>query len=392
MRNIKIKKNKRVKIKREVKEFVLKFQENVKRQLTLLKKMDVNINEVFPKIFCNKEMSFEAIYSIDKEHILIRMISSDKFEYKFNLVNGDVIDYFDESGTWSRGPVAFKIQDCFGVNLKNINIIGGKPFSLDGEIFITLDGMEFSLPNDKRITLEYASIMSYKIFLEKLRNIDIFVDNIIFTYFDYFKTYNEKLNLSEDTKIEEYKNQLKIVGDKFLKLIHDTNTKELEIDSFIEKNPIILEKGLDIITPIHQVVLTDIFEEYGQDLKPDVIGFNKYTNGWSIIDYKRAKRSLIKNNGKVRCAFKSEVNDLEAQLRDYREYFNDSTKRKEFYNKYKVDVEYPDTIGIIGLIDEIEEKQFNRLILDKPKWFNVRTYNYLEKKFKDYIQDSISLS
>lgn len=392
MGTIKMKKNKRVRIKREVKEFVQKFQENVKRQLTLLKNIGVNINEVFPKIFCNEEMSFEAIYSIDKEHILIRMISSNKFEYKFNIINGDIIDYFDESGVWARSPVAFNIQDSVEVNFKNINIIGAKPFSLSGEIFITLDGMEFNLPNNKRLTLEYASIMSYKIFIEKLKSIDAFVDNILFTYFDYFKTYNEKLNLNKDTKIEQYKKQLKIVGDKFSKLIHDTNTKELELDSFIENNPIILEKGLDIIRPIHQVVLKDLLNEYGQDLKPDVIGFNKYTKRWSIIDYKRAKRSIIKNNGQVRCTFRSEVNDLEAQLRDYKEYFNDSIKRKEFYNKYEVDIEYPDAIGIIGFIDKNEEKQLNKLILDKPRWFNIRTYNYLDEKFRDYIEDLASLS
>lgn len=389
---MKLKKSKRVRIKREVKEFVIKFQENIKRQRTLLSNIGVNVNEIFPEIFCNNEIMFEAIYSIDKEHVLIRMISSNKFEYKFNVVNGDVIDYFDESGIWSRSPAAFMVQDCIGINLKNINIVGAKPFSLFGEIFITLDTMEFNLPNDKKVTLEYANIMSYKIFLEKLKNIDTFVDNILFTYIDYFKTYDEKLNLNKDTKIECYKNQLKTIEEKFSKLIHDTNTKELEIDNFIEKNPIILEKGLDIINPIHQVVLTDILKEYGQDLKPDVIGLNKYTNAWSIIDYKRAKRSLIKNNGKVRCTFRSEVNDLEAQLRDYREYFNDSIKRTEFYNKYKVDIEYPDTIGVIGFIDKNEEMQFNRLILDKPKWFNIRTYNYLEKKFKDYIQDLTSLS
>ena len=54
------------------------------------------------------------------------------------------------------------------------------------------------------------------------------------------------------------------------------------------------------------------------------------------------------------------------------------------------------TMNLLGhqvmAIDKNEEIQFNRLILDKPKWFNIRTYNYLEKKFKDYIQDLTSLS
>lgn len=329
----KLKKNRRVRIKREVKEFAIKFQENIKRQLTLLKSSGININEIFPEIFCKEGISFEAIYSVGKEHVLIRMLSSDEFEYNFNIVDGDVIDYFDESGIWQRQPVAFRIENCVEVNLKNIKIVGLKPFSLDGEIFITLDGMEFSLPNDKKIALEYASIMSYNIFLEKLINVERFVDNILFTYLNYFKTYNKKLNLNGDTEIKEYKDKLKMVGNEFSKLIHDAKTKELEIDKFIEKNPVILEKGLDIISSIHQVILSDILHEYGQDLKPDVIGFNKYTNGWSIIDYKRAKRSLVKNNGEVRCSFRSEVNDLEAQLRDYKEYFNDTTKRTEFFNK-----------------------------------------------------------
>ena len=392
MRGIKLKKNKRVRIKREVKEFSVKFQANIKRQLNLLKSSGVNTNEIFPEIFCKEGIAFETVYSVDKEHILIRMIQSNKFEYNFNVVEGDVIDYFDKSGTWKRQQEIFRISNCTEVNLKNINIVGAKPFSLDGEIFITLDGMEFTLKNDEKIILEYASIMSYKIFLEKLSNVERFVDNILFTYLNYFKTYNKKLNLNGDTDIREYKDRLKMIGNEFYKLIYDEKTKELEIDKFIEENPIILEKGLDIINPIHQVILSDILQEYGQDLKPDVIGFNKYTNGWSIIDYKRAKRSLVKNNREVRCSFRSEINDLEAQLRDYKEYFNESIKRKEFFNKYGVDIEYPDTIGIIGYIDKSEIKQFNRLILDKPKWFNIKTYNYLEEKFSDYIRDLISIN
>lgn len=368
-----------------------KFRDNIKRQLALLRKMNLNVEEIFPSIFYKREMKFEVVYSVDKEHILIRIISSDKFDYNFNIINGDVIDYFDKSGVWAKSQAVFKIQNS-NINIKKISIQGMKPFSIDGQVFITVDQMKFNLPNNKIVNLEYTNILSYKIFLEKLKNIQGFVDNILFTYLDYFKTYNKKLNLNENTKIDEYKNNLKIVENEFSRLINNNDTKELEIDKFIEKNPIILEKGLDIINPIHQVILRDILNEYGQDLKPDVIGLNKYTKNWNIIDYKRANKNLIKNNDKVRCSFKSEVNDLEAQLRDYKEYFDESLQREYFYNKYKVNIEYPETIGIIGFIAHGEECQFNRLISDKPRWFNVRTYKYLEEKFHNYIQDLMSLN
>lgn len=162
--------------------------------------------------------------------------------------------------------------------------------------------------------------------------------------------------------------------------------KELEIDKFIEENAIILERGLNLVKPKSQVVLKDVLGKYGQDLKPDVIAFNEHHKLWTIVDYKRNKRSILKNTDTVRTSFKSEVNDLKAQLRDYKEYFEEEAHRDFVAKTYNLTLKYPTTLGLIGQINDSEIDDFNRQMKDEPRWFNVMPYNYLYENFKRYVE------
>ena len=163
------------------------------------------------------------------------------------------------------------------------------------------------------------------------------------------------------------------------------STPELVIDKFLEENPVILERGLHLEKLNHQLTLKNILNKYEHDLKPDLIAFYTLNKKWVVVDYKKAKHKIIKNLHKVRTGFKSDVSNLRNQLKDYLEYFDEEDHRKYVKKTYKIDIKYPDAIGIIGHINSEEEEDFNRLIKDEPRWFRVMPYNYLYDSFCNYV-------
>ena len=108
-------------------------------------------------------------------------------------------------------------------------------------------------------------------------------------------------------------------------------------------------------------------------------------NSKFAFDKKRAKNNLIKNIDKVRTGFKVDVNDLENQLFDYLEYFEEKEHREYIEKEYKCNIKYPEAIGIIGNISMEEQDAFNRLMQNKPRWFSVMPYNYLYDSFCNYV-------
>lgn len=168
-------------------------------------------------------------------------------------------------------------------------------------------------------------------------------------------------------------------------LFFDETIHESKIDNFIKDHPVILENSLNLIKPIHQPKLLDIHGHHDQDLIPDVIAFNINDKIWSIVDYKRAKRKILKSRGKVRIAPLAEVTELQSQLRDYKDYFDDTLQRRDFEKKNGVEIKYPNTIGIIGHVRAEEEDEFNKVKRDFPQWFTVIPYNRLYKSFCRYF-------
>ena len=89
--------------------------------------------------------------------------------------------------------------------------------------------------------------------------------------------------------------------------------------------------------------------------------------------------------------FKAEVYDLKNQLRDYVEYFEEKVQRDYFLKKYRINIEYPKAIGIIGNVYENEQTTFNKLIKDSPNWFKVVPYNYLYDNFCRFVDLAYNL-
>lgn len=172
---------------------------------------------------------------------------------------------------------------------------------------------------------------------------------------------------------------------EFQMKLEDPATSEKELDDFLNDNPVILERTLEIDKFISEPILKNVIGKYPHDLKPDGMGYNAKQDQWAVIDYKLANKELLKNVGKVRTGLRADVGALQDQLRDYVEYFQENDHRKYFEQKYDVIVKHPYAIGIIGMLKQEHQSDLNRIIHDFPKWFNLYPYNNILKSFTRYI-------
>ena len=298
----------------------------------------------------DKEIEISAYYSIDKKQVFIRFNESKNRKFHFTTVYGT--------------PIPFNIfmfetseNDTGMSSIQNI----------------TLQKGEMKFP------IDYSFITSLAGFTKRLNNIKEFALDFINSNRDLNRYKNEYDKVS-------YLAYLKELKEEMLKLISDENTPELVIDKFLENHPVILQRGLYLDKFKHQVIMKNLLGKYEHDLKPDLIAYDVLNNKWVIVDYKRAKNNLIKNIDKVRTGYKVDVNDLENQLFDYLEYFEEKEHREYIEKEYKCNIKYPEAIGIIGNISMEEQDAFNRLMQNKPRWFSVMPYNYLYDSFNRYIE------
>jgi hypothetical protein len=377
------------KVERKSRRFCYEFIDEINRLVSNLAIFNVDIKSLIPSILLDPNISFNCILSEDRGHVLIIFARNNKDRFNFHISQGDVFNYLDETGTWTDSyPVAFHIQDSINININGCKIVGAKPFEIVGKsIELFINNLELDLPHKGAFNLEYAIVMSFSVLQERLKDIKQFADNFVRVFSEYYKTYGESkgFNKQDNCKLIEYYNNIRLKMEDYF---FDQNTPEAVIDKFLEENPLILEQCLNLINVRSQLELDVLVnkERYnGKDLKPDLIAYDNFNRRWAIVDYKRAKRTIIKNLNQSRSGFKSEVLDLQYQLRDYLEYFDEEVHRNHINNKYNLIIEYPTAIGVIGNVGKDEERQFNRSRLDLPSWLAVIPYNYMYNKFCDFI-------
>lgn len=376
--------------------FIQKFYQQFKKEIAKFKQYKLDPNKFIPKIFMN-DFGVEVIFSIDKGHFMIVFndyINVGHISYKF--VKNDVVEAFDITGQWSsnNSSVAINVGNGRNISLKNVDIKGLKPLSLDGnDIEVYIDNNDFHLPIGTKRKIQYAMVFSFQVLIDFALNIEDFTNNFIYAYWSYYDKYKEKLDPTAD-KYDEFIADLESIKLKMKYFFYDENVLERDIEKFIKENPIIITRILGLENPIYQADLKDIKGIYKQQLRPDLMGFDQIRDNWTIVDYKLGRgTNLIKSPGGVRVKFNDSVAKLEAQLRIYRKYFNESDHREYFNKKYKTTIhELPHTIGIIGYVDNDSRKDFNELMDDKNRWFDVIPYNDLETKLEQFISTLRSIS
>lgn len=342
-------------MKMEIADFrAKKFLNDLKASFKELEKiymdLGVNLNGKIPKVFSNfEETEVRVIYSYNtKEYLFI----------------------FDSK----KGP-GYRFHYEKNINHNILPYIG----NVEGVITNT----EIKYNSDLIFKWEYAYIMPEHVFNEKSKNTLELANNIISSSLDYF-SYKLSAPKKEKNK-NSFISKLRNLAEQFSKLINDDAVGELAIDKFLEKNPVILERALQLTKLNHQCVLKNILFKYPHDLKPDLIAYNVYKKCWTIIDYKKANKNILKNTYKTRTGLLAEVHSLKDQLSDYIEYFEEREHRDYFEVKYGIEIKNPVGVGIIGKVYPEFEDEFNRKLKHEPNWFDIVPYNYLYDRYIEYI-------
>ncbi|MBM7663565.1 hypothetical protein JOC25_000021 [Solibacillus kalamii] len=329
--------------------FVEELLKEIKDLKITLNKIGMDVQKIIPKPFNTQYINTDIYYSINNQSYFINFsLGKGENKIKFQYVTGE--------------PMPIPI---FGIG------VSSEPRES------TL--INLTLQNEyNEISIDYSILINQAAFKNRISNIKELAIEIVRNGIDNNK-YKEK-----SEKVEYYGSLVKIANE-MKRLISNESTPELNIDKFLENNPIILEKALNLIKFKHQVQLKNVLGKYEHDLKPDLIAFDLNEKNWTIVDYKKAKRTIMKNVGKVRTGLKSEVHDLRYQLRDYIEYFEEKEHRDYVLKNYQIELKHPYGIGIIGNVSDIERDEYNRVMKDEPKWFKVTPYNYLYDNFYRYV-------
>jgi len=360
-----------------VEKFVKEFMKEISDYQELFYDLGLNIKEYVPEIFTHSNLGVNTIYSKSKDQLLVIFNKREKFHFLYNEVSGEVIDFYDKHNLWPKTSVGFNIENSY-VTIKNSYVGRKRPFILRGNDYeMSLENLTFDAPEFGQIHFEYAFVFSKDNFIKISNDTRLFLTRIMSVTKE-FK--------NQDTSPDLYKKYLESLKTKMESMFFNESIPELEIDKFIEMNPVILELGLQLTKPISQVKLKNVLNKYPHDLKPDLIAFDNKAKNWTIVDYKKAKRSLIKNLGAVRTGFRAEVYSLKDQLRDYVRYFEENDQRLEFKREYRIEIKRPRAIGIIGNVNTNEQEDFEDLIMEEfNQKYNIVPYNYLYNHFCESV-------
>lgn len=360
-------------------DFAIKFIHGFTQTSKHLENKKMKLSEALPEVLVSKNVYIHATYTEDKRHVFLRFNKGDKFHFKATQVRNDISNIFDPFNTWKNNSAGMRIMNTTAT-LQGGGVSGMRPFIIDGdqiEVFIkdyTVDGPPFG-----RVYIEYGLILSYSKFIEVYNSVDSYVAELTGIYLQYNNQKNQKIKYMEN--MNKIKEEMK-------RLFFDEKIGELEIDSFIEKNPIILSVGLrlDPEKLLHTKPLENIHNINPKRFEPDLIAYCFEEYIWKIIDYKKAKRSIINNPGRERTHFKADVAALVGQLEDYTNYFNDHMQKKHFNEKYQVLIDNPVAVGIIGQVAMEEISDFNKLKRRLHNGLEIVPYNFLYDRFVRFME------
>ena len=171
--------------------------------------------------------------------------------------------------------------------------------------------------------------------------------------------------------------------DSLAELEHLINSDayEAEFQRFFEDHPEYLLALGDYQSVHAQLVLG---EDDGGRLIPDFF-LEKYDSGMSdICDLKRANVELVRKQ-RNRTRFRDSVQEAVAQLRHYRDYFDDRDARSAFRSRYGLDAFRPRVVVIIGRRHSFES-EIQRVTLEGelPEWVTLRTYDDVVDKARQW--------
>jgi hypothetical protein len=168
--------------------------------------------------------------------------------------------------------------------------------------------------------------------------------------------------------------------DEFEYYLNKKNLKEIELQSFFKKTPKFLnvlggyervEREL-ILTP--QILLSDK-DRY--ELRPDFFLKRIGINYLDILEIKLPSEPLVVGPIRHR-KFSSNVEKGLAQLKSYRDFFDDKTNLKWFRAKYGYNITFPQLYLLIGRDDSFKSEE-EKIKFSRSEYLQILTYDDLNK-------------
>lgn len=168
---------------------------------------------------------------------------------------------------------------------------------------------------------------------------------------------------------------------QFQGLIYKPRLKELELQSFFEKDPVFLSFGTKYRKLFPRILLK---KTNGKDLIPDFL-LERVTDGFcDILDIKLPRKRILAGS-EERKRFTSEVGMAIAQVHEYREYFDDRSNIREALCKYGLSVYKPDVMVLIGSGQNVKKEDIIAVV-DRYRYVKVVTYDDILKQI-EYLRN-----
>jgi anti-anti-sigma factor len=172
---------------------------------------------------------------------------------------------------------------------------------------------------------------------------------------------------------------LSAVVDEFEDLINSSMTREGDIHRFLETHPHFLLA--QDYRQLHSKVLLE--RDNDGPLIPDFLLQPFETELCDLVELKLPQEPVIVGR-ENRKRFSSAIQDAIAQLRTYRDYFEDRTRRDEVQRRYGIKAFRPRMAVVIGRMSSIDPIEYRRII-DGQREVKVITYDELLTKAKRFL-------
>jgi hypothetical protein len=158
--------------------------------------------------------------------------------------------------------------------------------------------------------------------------------------------------------------------EEFDSLINRSDVSEYDVQKFFEAHPSFL-LGSQYHRLHSQVALTS---DTGTKLIPDFFAERVGTTFADIIELKKPSEKLVSGSGSRRGMAVSVTRAL-SQLREYRNYFDDISRRREFHRRYGFEAFRPAIIVVIGRSSSYLDQLERISIEDEYKHLQLLTYD-----------------
>lgn len=169
-------------------------------------------------------------------------------------------------------------------------------------------------------------------------------------------------------------------------LMTKQNLKERELQDFFEKNPEFL--CLATYRRLFSQIVLETTD--GKKLVPDFFLERVIDNYCDILDIKLPQKQVLTGTEERR-RFTVEVYEAIAQVREYKDYFDEARNREEVTRKFGLQVYKPNIKVLIGSTANVEKKELIKIRAQHPD-IEVITYDDILKQIehlKDLLENSV---